>query len=243
MSELTGKVNKQYNSIQYYFQLRTTNEQLARENERLKNLLAENFTSPDTVRKLITDSIPYDSVGHHRKWQYYMAKVVANSVTAQENFVQLNRGALQGLKKDMGVIDEGNNVVGVVTDVSDNFSVVMSLLHKDSHLSGKLKKGGEVGTLSWDGRYPNIIALSGIPKSAKVAKGDTVITSGYSTIFPMGLKIGYIDEVVPEKSSNNFLLRVKTAANFYNLQYAYVMDNFDKAEMSTLMEKVKKQHQ
>ena len=132
MNEVTGKVNTQYNKIDYYFQLKKTNAQLAKENERLKNLLKENFYKPDTASKLVTDSIPYDTLGNRRKWMYYSAKVVSSSVSAQNNFIVLDRGLAQQLKKDEGVIDPNNGVVGIITDVSENFAVVMSLLHKDS---------------------------------------------------------------------------------------------------------------
>ena len=103
--------------------------------------------------------------------------------------------ASQQIKEGMGIIDPNSGVVGIVTDVSADYAVVMSLLHKDSHLSGKLLKGGETGTLNWDGKTPNIISLTGIPKSAKVAKGDTIISSGFSTSIPKGMMIGIVEEV------------------------------------------------
>jgi rod shape-determining protein MreC len=243
MSELTGKVNAQANKISYYFQLRQTNQQLAAENERLRNTLSENFSKPDTINKIVTDSIPSDSLGNHRKWLYYMAKVVSNSVTSQENFIQLGRGTNQHFKKDLGVVDPNNGVVGIVTDVSENFAVVMSLLHKDSRISAKLKKGGDVGMIIWDGKDPNRLTLTDIRKSAKVSKGDTVLTSGFTATFPLGLNIGTVDEVIPDKSTNNYIIKVRSAANFYNLQYVYAIDNLDKEEMNKLMEKAKKQHQ
>jgi rod shape-determining protein MreC len=125
--------------------------------------------------------------------------------------------------------------------VTDDYAVVMSLLHKDSHISGKLFKGGETGTLNWDGKTPNIISLTGIPKSAKVAKGDTIITSGFSTTFPKGMLIGFVTEVIPEKSTNNFLIKFKTAADFYNLQYVYAIDNRQQEAVNQLLEKAKQQ--
>lgn len=243
MTELTGKVNNQYDKVEDFFHLKNENKKLAIENERLRNLLKQNFESPDTTNKIVTDSIPFDTLGGHRKWLYKMAKVVANSVNTQENYVELGRGANQQMKKNIGVVDANNAVVGIITDVSDNFSVAMSVLHKDSHLSGKLLKGGEIGTLSWDGKTPNIVSLVGIPKSAKVAKGDTVITSGYSNAFPLGMKIGYVTAVIADKTTNNYLIELRTAADFYNLQYVYAIDNLQKEEMNNLLEKVKKQNQ
>jgi len=235
MNEVTGKINTQYNKIDYYFQLKKTNELLAKDNERLRNQLKIDFESPDTSSKVVTDSIPFDTLGNHRKWQYYSAKVVSSSVSAQNNFIVLGRGSSQQLKKDMGVVDPNNGVVGIVTDVSENFAVVMSLLHKDSKISVKLKKGGDAGQVIWDGKDPNRLSLIDIRKSAKVVKGDSVYTSGFTTTFPYGLMIGTIDEIVPDKSTNNYIIKLKSAANFYNLQYVYAIENYQKDEINRLL--------
>lgn len=237
MNEITGKVNTQYNKIDYYFQLKRTNAQLVQDNERLRNLLKENFDRPDTSSKIVTDSIPVDTLGNYRTWLYQSAKVVSSSVSAQNNFIVLGRGAAQQLKKDEGVIDPNNGVVGIITDVSDNFAVVMSLLHKDSKISAKLKTGGEAGQVVWDGKDPNRLSLTDIRKSTKVAKGDTIVTSGFTTTFPYGLLIGTVEEIIPDKSTNNFIIRIRSAANFYRLQYVYAIDNFNKQEINRLLEK------
>ena len=235
MNEVTGKINTQYNKIDYYFQLKKTNEQLAKDNERLRNQLKANFETPDTSSKIITDSIPYDTLGNHRKWQYFSAKVVSSSVAAQNNFIVLGRGSAQQLKKDDGVMDPNNGVVGIVTDVSENFAVVMSLLHKDSKISAKLKKSGDAGQVIWDGKDPNRLLLTDIRKSAKVAKGDSVYTSGFTATFPYGLMIGTIDEIIPDKSTNNYLLKLKSTVNFYNLQYVYALENYQREEINRLL--------
>lgn len=235
MNEITGSVNTQYNKVDYYFQLKKSNEQLARDNERLRNLLKEDFESPDTSVKIVADSIPYDTLGHTRKWEYRMAKVVSSSISAPNNFVVLSRGTGQQLKKDMGVVDTNNGVVGIITDVTENFAVVMSLLHKDSKMSAKLKRGGEAGQVTWDGKQPNILLLSDIRKSAKVAKGDTVYTSGFTATYPYGLMLGTVTEVIPDKGTNNFLIKIKSAANFYNLQFVYALENYQKDEINRLL--------
>ncbi|MEP7106588.1 MAG: rod shape-determining protein MreC [Ferruginibacter sp.] len=235
MNEVTGKINTQYNKIDYYFQLKKTNEQLAKDNERLRNLLKENFDKPDTATRIVTDSIPYDTLGNHRTWLYLSAKVVSNSVTAQNNFIVLGRGSVRQIKKDQGVVDPNNGVVGIVTDISDNFAVVMSLLHKDSKISVKLKNGGDAGQVIWDGIDPNRLTLTDIRKSAKVAKGDTVYTSGFTPTFPPGLMVGTIDEIAQEKSTNNYNIKLKSATNFYNLQYVYAIENFQKDEINRLL--------
>lgn len=235
MNEVTGKINTQYNKIDYYFQLKKTNEQLAKDNERLRNLLKEDFDRHDTSTRIVTDTIPYDTLGNFRKWLYLSAKVVSSSVSAQNNFIVVSRGAAQQLKKDQGVIDPNNGVVGIVTDVSENFAVVMSLLHKDSKISAKLKNGGDAGQVIWDGKDPNRLSLIDIRKSAKIAKGDTVYTSGFTSTFPYGLMIGTIEDIAADKSTNNYIIRLKSTANFYNLQYVYAIENFQKDEINRLL--------
>lgn len=239
MNEITGKVNLQYNKIDNFIQLNKSNEMLKKENERLLNLLKYNFVIPDTINKIVADSIPYDTLGNKRKWLYQSAKVVSNSVTSQNNFIVISRGTAQQLRKDEGVIDPNNSLVGIVTEVSENFSVVMSMLHRDSRISVKLKKGGDAGQVIWDGKEPNRLSLIDIRKSAKVAKGDTVLSSGMTTTFPYGLMVGIIDEVLPDKSTNNYIIKIKSAANFYNLQYVYAIDNLQRDEINKLLEKAK----
>ena len=242
-NQVTGKINEKYNGITSYFRLKKTNDSLVAANEMLYNKLKADFEYPDTTSRLKIDSIKVDSMEQFRKYQYYPAKVVYNSVASQNNFIVLGRGSSQNIKQGMGVIDPNSGVVGVVTEVSAGYAVVMSLLHKDSHLSGKLLKGGETGTLNWDGKTPNIISLSGIPKGAKVVKGDTIISSGFSTSIPKGMMMGIVEEVKSDKSTNNHLIKFKTAANFYNLEFAYVIENKQTEEIRSILEKEKQKSQ
>ena len=242
-NEITGWVNTRYNKIEYYFRLKQTNDSLVSANERLLNKLKADYRLPDTSVSSSLEALPLDSLEGFRKYSYLSAKVVANSVSAQNNFIVLARGYGQQVREGMGIIAPNSGIVGIVTLVDKDYSLVMSLLHKDSHVSGKLLNGGETGTLSWDGRVPNIVTLSGIPKSAKVAKGDTIISSGFSTSFPRGMLIGFVDEVIAEKSTNNFLIRLRSAANFYNLEFVYAIGNKEAGEINSLLDKAKKQGQ
>jgi len=239
-NEVTGTFYKRYNSVEYYFQLKRTNDSLIKANEKLYNKLKQDFEIPDTVIKIAIDTIRIDSIEKFRKYQYMEAKVIGNSVSLPNNYIQLNRGSLQGLQKDMGVIDINSAVVGTVIDVSNNYAVVMSLLHRQSSISAKLKKTGDVGNVIWDGIKPNIVLLKEIAKSVQVNKGDTVITSGFSEKFPYGLLIGTVDEIVEDKSTNVYTLKVKTASNFYNLEFIYIINNLQKTEPGELLKRVKK---
>jgi rod shape-determining protein MreC len=176
-----------------------------------------------------------------RKWLYQTAKVVSNSVTSQHNFLVLGRGTMENLTGNEGVVDPNNGVVGIITDVSEHFAVVMSLLHKDSRISGMLKNDpvGGGGSVIWDGKEPNYLSFVNVRKSAKAKKGDTVITSGITPTFPYGMIIGTIHEIYPDKSTSNFVIKLKSAVNFYNLQFAYAIKNNQRAEIDRLLEKAK----
>lgn len=239
-NEVTGRVYKQFNRVEYYFHLKQTNDSLVKANERLLNALAQNFEIPDTTQKLFSDTVRLDTIEQYRKFIYMPAKVIGNSVNLSNNYLQLSRGTLQGVTKDLGVIDVNNAIVGTVIEVSDNYAVVMSLLHLQSNISARLKKSGEEGTVIWDGSSPNTLSLKGIAKSVKLKVGDSVVTSGFTDRFPYGLLIGTIQEVRLETKTNMYAIKLKTGANFYNLQFVNVINNLKKEEPKALLEKVKK---
>jgi rod shape-determining protein MreC len=238
-NEVTGKIAKQFNNVEYYFQLKRTNDSLVKANEMLYNKLRQNFEIPDTINKITIDTIKVDSLRQQRRYLYMEAKVVRNSVSQPNNYIILHRGSQQGIHADMGVIDVNNSVIGTVMDVSDSYSVVMSLLHEQSNLSARLKKTGETGTVVWDGLSPNIISLKDIPKTVKISSGDTVVTSGFSEKFPSGILIGYVKDIINDKTMSTYTVRLTPGANFENLQYSYIIDNLQKEEPQQLLKKVK----
>ena len=193
----------------------------------------------DTSSTIVQDSIPYDTLGNYRRYIWRDAKVVYNTVNSQKNYIQINRGANQGIKDNMAVINSDGSAVGVVVNVSPNFSQVMSLLHVQSRRSVVLKKTGNMGTIQWDGKNPLYITLINIPKSDSVVKGDTVVTSVNSS-FPPGFIVGTVDEIVTDKSTNFYVLRLRTAANFFNLQQVHVIENLTYDEQTRLLEETRK---
>ena len=238
-NEVTGNISKKYNSIEYYFQLKRTNDSLVKANETLYNKLKQDYEMPDTINKITIDTLKIDSAQQQRKYLYMQAKVIHNSVNLLNNYIELHRGAKQGVSADMGVIDINNAVIGTVVDVSDNYAVVMSLLHEQSNLSGRLKKGGETGIVVYDGKTPGILYLKDISRSAKINQGDTVVTSGFSDKFPRGLLIGFVKDIINDKTSSTYTVRLTPTANFENLQFGYIINNLQKEEPQQLLNKVK----
>lgn len=236
--EMTGGIYNKANNIEYYFHLKTTNDSLAKENARLRNMLAGNFEAADTTQKVIVDTIPIDTLGTTRKFISREARVSNNTTSTQNNYITIHRGENQGVKKDMGVISP-SGVVGTVVNTSANYSTVMSLLHRQSRMRASLKKSGETGTVQWDGNTPLFLTLIDIPKSAQIKRGDSIVTS-YSDRFPRGLLVGTVWTILDDKSSNFYTLRLKPATNFFSLQYVYVIENLQREEQKQLEEATKK---
>ena len=222
---VAGTVNSKYNEWAYFFNLKATNAKLVAENVALRNELAQNFVAYDTSIKSGTLILRKDSLEKIRKFFYYPAKVVGNSFTLQKNYITIERGALQGVKKDMAVISPDGSIVGVVVEVNDNYSKIMSLLHRNSKVSAMLKKDRIAGSMEWDGMSPDILTLKNISKSASPKIGDTVLTSPYSSSFPAQLMIGRVSSIVKDPSSNFLTLNIKSATNFYNLEFVYLVQN------------------
>lgn len=232
-NEVIGKINTRYNEFTSYFTLKEINRQLAEENNRLKNELKTNFEWPDSSKKIILDSLYRDSSHHFRKFSFLPAKVVGNTVSSQTNYLILERGSKQGVKKGMSVVGP-QGIVGVVIEVFENYSKVMSLLNRNSKVSAMLKNDNVSGSIEWDGADPSYLILKNIPKSSKVVKGDSVVTSSYSANFPSHLLIGTIAAIGADPAANFYTLKIKTATNFYSLQYVYLVDNIFYAEQIKL---------
>lgn len=237
--EFTGKISEKYNTVEYYFKLKKTNEALVSENVQLRGLLRHNYEGADTLHKLVVDSIRIDSLLSIQRFKYYDAKVVNSFVSTQNNYLTIHRGINQGVRKDMAVISP-QGIVGRVVNAGPNYSVVMSALHRDFKVNSMLKKSGERGSVSWSGESPLYLTLKDIPKSAQVAKGDTVMTSNVSDIYPPGIMVGTILEVVDDKSSNFYTLKLKPATNFFTVEFVYVIEDLQKEERQKVEETIKK---
>jgi len=241
-TEITGRLNEKYNGIEYYFQLKKTNESLVQENLHLRQQLKENYEAPDSDRRLFYDTIRIDTGRNIRKWLMMEAKVVNNTITLPTNYLTIHRGFRQGVHPNMGVTGP-QGIVGSVINVSENFAVVMSVLHPNFHIVAQLRKGGENGTLYWDGISPSFISMRGVPRSANVMVGDTVVTSQISYLFSANLLVGTVAEIVPDNTSNFYNLKIRLATNFSNIEYAYVIDNLQYEEQKRLEDSARKKVQ
>jgi rod shape-determining protein MreC len=238
-NELAGKINLRYSNVQTYFTLRKENESLRRQNADLLNRMKADFSWPDSTYQIYSDTIRIDSLEQYRKFLYLPARVISNSVNAQQNYLMLHRGTAQGVSQNMAVVGP-DGVIGTVINASRNMCVVMSMLHRQTKIIAVMKKGSDIGEISWDGKDPRYVTLSKIPKSITVAKGDTVVTSSYSDRYPPGHVVGFVETVAEDQGTSTYILKVRTAVNFYSVQHAYVVQNLQKAEMEELEKSLKK---
>jgi len=228
---VSGYTYNQINSVKEYFGLRQKNEDLARENARLKEIL---FNKKDTV--LEGKIVVPDILSNYTVRQ---AKVIKNSYSKQENFLTLDRGDFAGLKPDMAVISD-RGVVGIVEKTSKNFATVISILHTKNPLNGKIKNSEHFGSITWDGKNAGYVQLIDVPKLATLKKGDTIVTGAQSKIFPENIPIGKIDRIFEEKGTNKYVINIRLFNDMTSLGYVYIVENKKKAEQQALETKTEK---
>jgi rod shape-determining protein MreC len=239
--EITGKVNKQVDKVDDYFHLREENRRVHQMNDSLLSLLNSNYVATDTSAKLVTDSLRInDTSTSIRRYLWRPAKVVYGTIGFERNYIQLNSGSKQGIRDNMAVLNSDGSLVGLVVNVSPNFSQVMTLLHTQSRVPASLKKSNVFGTLEWDAADPRFVYLRGISRDVEVKKGDSVLTSIYSYNYPPGFLVGRIASIATDKASGFYLLKVRTAADFAGLQQVFVVENLQRSEQVQLDEETKK---
>lgn len=224
---LAGKLLYSANSVKEYFFLRDENIKLADENARLKELL-----SIEKMKRSQAIDTASDFLKIHQ-YQFIPAKVINNSTARSSNYLTLDKGAINGVKPGMGVISP-QGVVGKVKSVSRNFSTVVSLLHERWSVSSKVKNGNVDAVTRWDGQNPFEAELLYVGLHHKINPGDTVITSGYNTLFPEGVVVGKIKEVEIDQGKPFYKIRVDLATDFTALSYVYVIDNKLREERDSL---------
>ena len=224
---LSGSVNLLFRNVSEYFSLRKTNKVLIEEMARLHSRLPEAFYKTDTATYMKNDSVI------KLEYKYISAKVISNSTNSRNNFLMINKGKRHGIQNHMGVII-GNNIVGQVVSVSDHFSWIMSMLNKDSRVSGKFKKNNQLVNVEWNGGNYRKGQVREIPKHIVMVKGDTIITSGNSDIFPEGLMIGTLSDfnITQDENFNNGTLLFST--DFNSLGYVEVVIDMLRAEKDAL---------
>lgn len=217
------------NGVTGYFHLRTINDDLQ---ERLSALEMENLSLRRRLQRAdemaYADTVAPDSA--LTPYRFITARVINNSIAHSNNFLTINRGAADGIRPEMGVFDQ-NGIVGIVNVTGPHTARVISLLNSDLRLSCKVKGSDAFGSLVWDGRSPRQAILEELPRHVEFAIGDTIITSGYSVVFPEGIPVGTVVEQSRDADDNFYSLKVQLLTDFATLSTVRVIENFQKDEI------------
>lgn len=221
-----GSIYKRRDKIKSYLSLKIVNEALLIENTQLRNKLA-------SIRKIIIEKKDtlIDTIAHQR-YTYLSANIVNNSISKRDNYITINKGSLDGIHPDMGVISN-DGIVGFVQSVSEHYATIISVLNQNFSVSAKVKKNGYYGLLKWDGINSRICQLYDLPHHVPIQKGDTIVTSGYTNFFPTDILIGVVDDFKIE-GGNFYKVEVKLSVDFQKIDYVMLIDDLQKSERINL---------
>ena len=225
-NQLSGSMLTIRDNLTEYFYLSSANDILAEKNAELLEELQYYKTSSDTVHFTLDSALLSN-------FDFRSAKIINNSIHLNQNHLTLNKGRKHGIKEGMGVFNE-DGVIGRVKGVTNNFASVISLLHTEVLVSSKIKKTDVFGSTKWDGVDSRKAKLIYVPRHVTIAVGDTIVTSGYSSIFPEGINIGFVEEATFGDDTDYLDITIRLAAHFMELNYVYLVENTMIAELDSL---------
>ena len=232
---VAGKVYEVSGGITSYFHLKSANEDLL---DRIMELEQQNSNLENALVKHLSDSTELNSIRSLSDTDYeiFKARVINNSLNLVDNYITLNRGSKDGIRPEMGVVD-GNGVVGIVYETSSHYSRVISVLNSKSSISCKIVGSEYFGYLKWEYGDSRYAYLKDLPRHAEFNLGDTVVTSGYSTVFPEGIMIGTVDDMADSNDGLSYLLKVKLATDFGKVSEVRVIARTGQREQKELEQK------
>lgn len=222
---VSGKLYSVRNNVVEYFGLRSENDRLANENAFFLSLMEEKqMFDVDT-------SLPYQS--ETATFNYIVGKIVDNSVTESVNYVMIDKGSRNGVEKGQGVIT-GRGVIGIVTHVSRDYSMAMSVVSTKSRISVKHNNTGAFGNLTWDGSNPWVLSIDNVSKTNVVAVGDTFTTAGYSNFFPPNIPAAIVTSVEQDPSTSFLYIDVALSLEIDKIDHVYIVKSKDKPQIDSL---------
>lgn len=221
---VSANVYKAADMVTGYFGLRDANKELLQRNGELEmEVLRLRSRLQRYGYELAMDSLTAaDSV--LCRYNFVVAQVVNNSISRLNNYITLDKGTADGVRPEMGVVDQ-NGVVGIITVADEHNAVAISVLNPKLRLSCKVKGTDCFGSLVWDGRDARFAILEEMPRHVEFEPGDTIITSGYSAVFPEGIMVGTIHAYSRQKDDNFYAMQVALSTDFSSLGVVRVIDN------------------
>jgi len=225
---ISGNLNSLSSNIIRYSNLNKENKLLIHENLILKSDLIKNRQKNiETIKSKEEIYFPFSLIN---------AKIVKNNYNKKENYVIINKGEKDGIKKEMGVITS-NGIVGIINNVSKNYSSIISIINSNIKINAKIKNTNYFGSIGWSEKKINIMTLEDIVSTAKISIGDTIISGGMSSYFPSNLKIGKIVTLKKEKNEGYYSIEVELFNSPNQWEYVYVIKNTDINEINNLERK------
>ena len=220
-NSVAATISQSSDDVSNYFELAEINDRLMEENRLLQSQIQRFTSSPDSY---------YDTLG---RYQVIGAKVISNTFEKSSNFLTVSAGSKDGVTSGMGVISS-DGIVGQVKSVSNNFATVYSVLHPNLLISTKVKRTQTKGTVQWDQEAYSYAKLKYVPRHIKLVEGDSVVTSGFNSVFPDGLSVGTIEEIKLEDQMTFYDVRIKLLTDFTSLDYVYIIKDLLKFEIDSL---------
>ena len=229
---VAGKFYEVSGGISSYFHLKSVNEDLLDRNMALEQQITN---LENRLKDYRIDSITMNSIRYLEQADYkiFKAHVIRNSLNQADNYITLDKGSSAGIRPEMGVID-GNGVVGIVYKTSPSYSLVISVLNSKSSISCKIIGSEYFGYLKWEYGDSRYAYLKDLPRHAEFNLGDTVVTSGYSTVFPAGVMVGTVDDMSDSNDGLSYLLKIKLATDFGKLGNVRVISRNGQGEQREL---------
>lgn len=224
---VVASIYQRVDNLVSYLSLKEVNMYLSEENTKLKN------NSIPFFRKTFDNNVIIRDSSFEQEFTFYSAKIIKNSTGQRNNYLTLNRGSLNGVEKGMGVVSK-NGVVGIVLETSKRFSAVMSVLNKDFKISAKVAKNDYFGSVIWPGDDYRTGRLIDIPNHVSLVKGDLIVTSGFSGIFPAGISIGKVKSVYRKDGSGFLEVDIEFTEDYRKLSYVHVVKNLHRIEREEL---------
>jgi len=229
--EITGPVQNVANLFYKQFRYAEVNENLIKQNTELLRDKESMFIFSDTSVHPVFSS-------KRRMYDLTTAHVIFNTMNKTNNYIIIDKGKKDGITPDMAVLSP-SGVVGVVSDVSSHFSTVISLLNQNSRVSAKIIPINQIGIVVWVDNDPTIAQVIDIPQHLMVEVGDSVVTSGYSDVFPKDILLGTVIEKFDNPNNTFLTIKIRLATDFRNLHNIFIVTNLYKSELDDLKSKMK----
>jgi rod shape-determining protein MreC len=235
MQGVVGPVQKFANYFYRQWHYQNENTYLVQQNiELLKEKDNLFIFSEDTVYSVYSG----ENKNKRRMYDIATAHVVFNTVNKLNNYIIIDKGKKDGVVPDMAVLSP-NGVVGVVSDISENFSTVISLLNPNSRVNVRILPVNQIGTVIWVDADPSVAQVTDIPQHLMVAVGDSVVTSGFSDVYPKDILVGTVIEKYDNPNNTFLTIKIRLATDFRNLHNVYLISNLYKSELDSLKTKFK----